>query len=126
MEKVYVTWRQVDTYLNKIIKDLKYKPFYPVGVYGIPRGGNVLATMLSYRMNIPLLAAPAKNCIIIDDICDSGRSLLHYTKNDTQFNNYYITTMYYHIRSAVTPNFYAYNKQDKWIVFPWEKGEENV
>lgn len=126
MEKVFVSWEQVDKYIDNVIIEIKNKNFKPTGVYGIPRGGNILSTLLSYRMNIPLLAAPTKNCIIIDDIADSGRSLLHYTKNDTQFNDYYITTMYYHNRSLVIPNFYSYNKKDKWIVFPWEKGEENV
>lgn len=122
MDKIKVTWEQMEEYINKVIEITKDKQF--TGVYGIPRGGVVLATLLSYKLHIPLLLAPAKDCIIIDDIADSGRTLMHFTENDTQFNKYYITTMYYKSRSIVTPDYYMYNKEDEWIVFPWEDENE--
>ena len=119
--KIFVTWEDVENYLDCLAHELDKLNYKPVGVYGIPRGGLILATRLSYKLNIPLLLAPMEGCIIIDDIADSGRTLLHYTKNDTQFNRYYITTMYYHSRSLVEPDYYMYNKKDMWIVYPWEK-----
>ena len=82
-----------------------------------------MATMLSYKMNIPLLMSAAPNCLIVDDIADSGRTLMHFTHNDTQFHKFYITTMFYHERSCVVPDFWLHSKQDKWVVFPWEIGE---
>ena len=72
-------------------------------------------------MNSPLLMGATDGCLIIDDIADSGRTLIHYTSNDTQFNKYYISTMFYHNRSMVKPDFYKFEKNDKWIVFPWEE-----
>ena len=86
----------------------------------MPRGGLIFATMLSYKMDIPLLLNAAKDCIIIDDIADSGRTLMHFTKNDTQFHKFYITTMYYHERSVVKPDYYMFEKKDNWIVYPYE------
>lgn len=120
MAKVFVTWEQIHNYINEVEKDLKNKNIKPTGVYGPPRGGLIFAVLLSYKMNIPLLLNAAEGCIIIDDIADSGRTLLHFTENDTQFNKYYITTMYYHERSLVKPDFYIYNKHNDWIVFPYE------
>lgn len=99
---------------------MKKRNIKPTGVYGIPRGGMVYATMLSYKLDVPLLLNAAKGCIIVDDIADSGRTLLHFTENDTQFNKYYITTMFYHERSLVKPDFYVHEKRDNWIVFPYE------
>lgn len=119
--KIFVTWNEIENYISKVIEDLNNKGIKPSGVYGIPRGGLIFAVLLSYKMNIPLLNAPYNNCVVIDDIADSGRTLLHYTKNDTQFNKYYITTMYYHNRSLVKPDFYLYEKNDKWIVYPYEE-----
>ena len=119
--KVYVKWTEIENYIDKVIEDLNNKGITPSGVYGIPRGGLIFAVLLSYKMNIPLLNAPFKNCVVIDDIADSGRTLLHYTKNDTQFNKYYITTMYFHNRSLVKPDFYLYEKNDNWIVYPYEE-----
>ena len=122
-EKVFVKWEEIEDYINKVVEDVKKRGFKPSGVFGIPRGGIIFATMLSYKMNIPLLMSAAPDCIIVDDIADSGRTLLHYTNNDTQFNKFYITTMYYHERSMVKPDFWLYNKQDKWVVYPYEIGE---
>ena len=93
------------------------------GVYGIPRGGLIPATLLSYKLGIPLLMGPAKNCLIVDDIADSGKTLMHFTMNDTQFNKYFIATIYYAKRSLVKPDFYTKEKDGKWIEFPWEKNE---
>lgn len=120
MAKVYVSWEDIYKYIDKVVDDLAKKNIKPTGVYGPPRGGLIFATLLSYKLDIPLLLNAAKGCIIIDDIADSGRTLLHFTENDTQFNKYYITTMYYHERSIVKPDFYVKNKKDDWIVFPYE------
>ncbi len=119
-QKVFVSWKDIDKYLDSVVEDVKKRGLKPSGVYGVPRGGLIFATMLSYKMDIPLLLNAAKDCIIIDDIADSGRTLLHFTKNDTQFNKYYITTMYYHERSVVKPDFYMFEKKDNWIVYPYE------
>ena len=120
MAKVYVTYEQIHEYIDLVAEDLNKRNIKPTGVYGPPRGGLVFATLLSYKLNIPLLLNAAEGCVIIDDIADSGRTLLHFTENDTQFNKYYITTMYYHERSLVKPTFYLHEKKNDWIVFPYE------
>ena len=120
-EKFYVSWKDMEDFVEYLIDELNKKKFKPIGVYGIPRGGMILATMLSYKLDIPLLLNASKGCLIVDDIADSGRTLLHFTENDTQFNKYYIATMFYHKRSLVKPDYYKFEKTDKWIVFPWEE-----
>lgn len=120
MAKVYVSWEQINEFIEGVVKDLEIKGIKPSGVYGIPRGGMIFATMLSYKLDIPLLLNAAKDCIIVDDIADSGRTLLHFTENDTQFNKYYIATMFYHDRSVVKPDYYKFEKNNDWIVFPYE------
>lgn len=120
MAKVYVSWEQVHEFIDGVVNDLNKKGIKPSGVYGIPRGGMIFATMLSYKLDVPLLLNAAKDCIVVDDIADSGRTLLHFTENDTQFNKYYIATMFYHERSVVKPDFYMFNKNNDWIVFPYE------
>ena len=116
--KEIVKWNEIEEYINKVSEYYKDKEI--TGVYGLPRGGLIFAVMLSHKMNIPLLLAPTKNCIIIDDICDSGESLLHYTTNRYDNNKYYITTMYYNKKSDIEVNYYLKEKEDKWIVYPWE------
>ena len=125
INKKIVSWEEVESYIQQLIAHVKEKGLKPSGVYGLPRAGLVYAVMVSYHMNIPLLMAPTEGCIIIDDIADSGRTLSHFTNNDTQFNKYFITTMYYHTRSIVKPDFYVAEKGDAWIVFPYEYNDPN-
>ena len=120
-EKVYVSWKDLEEFVDSLIDEMNKQNFKPTGVYGIPRGGLIPATLISYKLDIPLLMNASKGCLIVDDIADSGRTLLHFTENDTQFNKYFIATMYYHQRSIVKPNYYKFEKNDKWIVFPWEE-----
>lgn len=120
MSKVYVTWEEVEKFVHDVEDYLTNEGINITGVYGLPRGGLITAVMLSHKLNVPMLMAPCDGCLIVDDIADSGRSLIHYTDNDTQFNKFTIATMYYHERSVVKPNFYKWYKGDDWIVFPWE------
>ncbi len=120
-EKVYVSWNDFEEFVDSLVQEMKKRKFKPTGVYGIPRGGLILATLISYKLDIPLLMNASKGCLVVDDIADSGRTLYHFTENDTQFNKYFIATMYYHQRSIVKPDYYKFEKADKWIVFPWEK-----
>lgn len=123
---VRVTWEQVGQYLNNIVSKVDKDKIS--GVYGIPRGGLTLAAWLSHKLYVPLLTAPSDNCIIIDDICDSGESLLHYvnqssTPEGEKDKGYFITTMFYtkNNKYRVKPDYYFDLKEDKWIVFPWEE-----
>lgn len=122
VKKHYVTWESVRMFIKEVATE--YKDIEFSGVYGLPRGGLVLAVMLSHTLHIPLLAAPDNECLIVDDICDSGESLLHYIKNSSD-NNYKkckkVVTMYYSSNSVVTPDLYWEFKYDNWIVFPWEE-----
>ena len=95
-EKWYVTWADVDEFINDVIKYYEDVPIS--GVYGIPKGGLILASILSTRMDIAMLMAPTKDCIIIDDIADSGETLLHYDRNSSGGGikrGYHIVTMFY-------------------------------
>ena len=124
--KEYVTWEQVENFVCAVVDLCKEQNI--TGVYGLPRGGLIFAVMFSHRLNVPMLTAPVDGCLIVDDICDSGESLLHYVENSSGLvkNKYFIATMYHKKNNfGIVPNFYQFNKEDKWVVFPWEeRGEE--
>lgn len=122
ISKEYVTWEMVENFIGYLVDT--YKDLNITGVYGLPRGGLIFAVMLSHRLDIPMLGAPVKGCLIVDDICDTGESLLHYAKNSSSFDKplYHIATMYYKKNDlGIVPDVYSYNKGNKWIVFPWEE-----
>ena len=120
IEKQHVTWKEVEDFVREV--KTRSESLY-TGVYGVPRGGLVLSVMISHALSIPLLHAPTNGCIIVDDICDSGETLLHYANNTSgdKKSDYHIVTMFYKQNKLnIVPEYYANEKKDKWIVFPWE------
>lgn len=120
----YVKWEEIEKFISSL--EYNFIGLYGFnGVYGIPRGGLVLAVMISHYYGIPLLAAPCQRCLVVDDICDSGETLLHYA-NDTSNSGerkYKIATFAYKEGAIVKPDFYRMEKKNNWIIFPWEMGE---
>ena len=109
-----VSWTDVQGFIEQLSKKI---PTNTSGVYGIPRGALCLAVMLSHRADIPLLLSPCPNCVVIDDIADSGNTLLHYKEK-----GYYIATMHYFEESKVVPDFWYQKKfKNDWIIYPWEE-----
>ena len=126
-EKEFVTWDEVQEFIDFVCRNInKENPI--TGVYGLPRGGLIFAVMLSHKLHVPMLMSPATGCIIVDDICDSGESLLHYVKDtsgiDPSDKAYQVATMYYKPNKlGIIPDLWWKPKEDKWIVFPWEDKE---
>ena len=63
-----------------------------------------------------------KEFIIIDDIADTGTTLERYKRLDVCNGAYYVT-IHEHNDSTVKPDFSVIDKEDKWIVYPWEDEE---
>lgn len=112
-----VTWTDVDDFIDKVT--IHYATKNLTGVYGIPRGGLILAVMASHSLGIPLLQAPMKGCLVIDDISDTGITLKHYRDK-----GYQIATMFSTKNTQVKPDLTMFTKDDEWIVFPWERVED--
>lgn len=102
MKKYYVTWhevyRRVELLKNRIALDsnLKY--------YGVPRGGQIVAGLLGNAVD------NIDECdVIVDDLIDSGKTEQRYKKHNKPFE------------ALIDKRI---ERKDDWIVFPWEKGEE--
>ena len=125
--KEYVTWEQVETFVEFVASYIEKNEIEISGVYGIPRGGLVFAVMLSHRLQIPMLASATDDCLVVDDICDSGESLVHFVKNTSNPDKPkpLTATMYYkENKLGIEPDIYKYVKTDQWIVFPFEYDEK--
>jgi len=113
--KLIMTWDAFDKLASRLIEHLKDGRYS--GVYGFPRGGLVLAVKLSHALNLPLLMAPAKNCIICDDISDTGETLLKYQRSGDYTT---ATLLMRHGTDAVPAYIGEAVSNQAWIVFPWE------
>jgi|TARA_B100000282_G_C31399818_1_gene339615 hypoxanthine phosphoribosyltransferase len=116
--KEFVTWNVIDEAVTDIAFNIKNTNKDFKGVYGIPRGGLILAVMLSHKLDIPLIMSVDEldeNSIIIDDIADTGKTLLDFVEYES-----YVVTIHEHEQSLIKPDYSVIDKGDKWIVYPWE------
>ena len=119
--KEFISWNVVDECVLDIAEHLIRTEIKFDGVYGIPRGGAVLAVMLSHKLDIPFIIdlKDGDDYIIIDDIVDTGETLKKY-KEQPECRNSYFVTIHEHEQSSVKPDYSVLYKEDKWIVYPWE------
>lgn len=106
MNKVYITWDEILYKLQDIDQE-------GIRVYGVPKGGMIIAGFLRFATNV---YSPGQADIILDDIIDSGNTRDQY-KGKFPDKNFVAL-------------FDEFNKPDGWLVFPWEAdhpaGEETV
>lgn len=117
-----ISWEEVNDYLNMIAGQIDSHEYS--GVYGVPRGGLVLAAWLSHKLYLPLLFEPNEKCIVIDDICDSGDGLINTLcyYGIKPKNSCFITSMFKGEHATVDYLDYCHDtKKDNWIAFPWEQ-----
>jgi hypoxanthine phosphoribosyltransferase len=128
--KIYLSWDDIKKVVEKIVKkieNLEKKPFY---IYGVPRGGLIPATWISHKTGIKYQQinsaqitkmADLSHILIIDDICDSGKTVKEIRENYPKVK---VACLYYKETASETPDIYGEIIGDEWIVFPWEEEEE--
>jgi hypoxanthine phosphoribosyltransferase len=114
-----ISWHKFDAGCYRIVEELRKIPELSQlkYIYGIPRGGLVIAIRLSHMLKLQVVLdrvviAP-ENTLVVDDIADTGKTL-------KDFGKFLIATLYYKKGSDIAPNIWIYEKKDHWIVFPWE------
>jgi len=115
----YMSWYKFDKACSKIVKIINRNFTNIKSIYGIPKGGLVLAIKLCNTMKLPLVIDKNDigiNTLIVDDVADTGNTLSNF-----KYNTNAIVTLYYHKNSKVIPDIWLYEKKDKYIIFPWEK-----
>lgn len=129
--KFYYQWDRYQEDICLLADELTYEPSV---IIGIARGGCVPAVHLSHLLGKPFKAVTWQTrdggvkekykvpeyALIVDDINDSGQTLIEFTAN-IQHEKYATLTMFTKRSSDYTVDFYAQEAEDhKWIVFPWE------
>ena len=89
-----------------------FKPW----IWGVPRNGMIIAGLLAHcNPEIKLASSPGPGVIIVDDIHDTGQTLLPYSAATT-------LTLFWRRKEESAPSMWVeIIKDNTWIVFPWEK-----
>ena len=128
--KEFISWEQYQEAIDGMVR--KYEELYKNSecgaIYGLPRGGLPIAVSLSHRLNLPLLmnyydrkVVTDKKILVVDDIADTGNTL-----KDFDNDHNVIFTIHHHDDSITTPHFWMWDKDDKWIVYPWEREDSET
>jgi len=143
---IYYTWEQFSKDVKLLVRRVKYAKVQPKSIIGIARGGLVLGVALSHKLKAPLtiistssyqskqkldtivfntsFCRPLENpVLVVDDICDSGRTLdLVLTHVKTFGFDVYSAVLFYKEASYIKPTWYLHkiNKSEQWVKFPWE------
>ncbi|BAD85926.1 xanthine/guanine phosphoribosyltransferase [Thermococcus kodakarensis KOD1] len=147
MDKVYLTWWQVDRAIFALADELR-KNFMPDVIVGVARGGLIPAVRLSHilgdlevkvidvkfykdideRMEKPVINIPLhgslerKKVVIVDDVSDTGKTLEVVIEEVKKAGAEEVKVACLSMKpwTKVVPDFYVF-RTDKWIVFPWEE-----
>jgi len=118
-EKLFVSWQDITQYVNLLAQKIKESKIKFENIYGIPRGGLIVAVMLSHKLNLPVVTSTKylliRKSIITDDIEDSGRTI-------RKFNKY--CHKYCLISKLGSQSNCRYAKdcdKNKWVIFPYEE-----
>lgn len=112
--KLYLSWDDINDSVNKLCESIDHSTLGIESVTGLKRGGLIPAVMISHKLNIPYVESININTLVVDDICDSGETLLGIV---TPF-----TAVLHHKPTAkFKPTFFAEEVGDEWIVYPWER-----
>lgn len=114
----FYNWNEFSADCEEIARWAKDKNFK--NIYGIPRGGLMLAVILSHLLEIPIILSSGDinaTTLVVDDIVDEGNTL---SRLFGQLHCKVMTaSLYIGPNSTIKPDFFLHEKVS-WIVFPWE------
>ena len=122
VNKTYISWEEVEKLVQEVANQIdKTKIKF---ISGLSRGGLIPAVMLSHLTGIPYTTTPSikgKQCLIVDDICDSGKTLEDWHKHTTAVLHHKPHT------ASTTPSIWGrLYIGDNWIIYPWERKDSDT
>ena len=118
--------KKVNELCISIAEQINFHEIPIKNIYPVLRGGYIPATILSKMLGLPLVSEPNNTSLVIDDIADSGCTMLKYKHfnraclvkkkgvNNSIFND--ATTLMYAIETPA----------DEWVEFYWENTQEDT
>lgn len=146
-EKIVCSWQDFDIHVNNLEHQLLTDNWIPDYIVGVKRGGLIPAIALSHRFNKPLIMMSCQlrdsddnkvrlyevnelnrdsNILIVDDICDSGKTF-HSILDELRiygFKHARTCALIFNRSQDFRVHYKSItidrNKDQRWILFPWE------
>ena len=132
--RIHYTWNEFDEDIGKLannaIRNEKLFKCKYTHIYGIPRGGLVVAVALSHRLerkfienkkDIEKINNYVEKVLVVDEICDSGNTLIGFLKSIKKGEEMATLVIHYREGSFYEPTFRRIEiKTQQFVVYPWE------
>jgi uncharacterized protein len=150
MECERLTWESIERMCGELAGKVRESGFEPEILVGIARGGWLPTRILSDILRVYRVASigvvfytgtgktldkpkltqelnvdiRGRRVLLIDDVADSGESLLLAREKVLALGPAELktATLHYKPRSKIRPDFFALETSD-WLVYPWERRE---
>ncbi len=150
MEILKIEWKDMEDMCRKLSALILASKFKPDIIVGIARGGWIPARLLSdylHNKNItsmkvefyvgvdkrarkPIVTQEVpiilrgKRVLLVDDVSDTGESLIVAKKNISKkgAKQIRVATLHYKPRSKFKPDYFV-GTSSAWIIYPWETDE---
>lgn len=146
---IHLTWDDVQSLTEEVARKVKASGFSPDVIVAVSRGGFDPARILCDQLDVrrlacvqvesydgisrtkePVVVIPVnadlrgKKVIVVDDVSDSGASLLKARDHALSKGASDVRTATLHVKpwSKFRPDFFA-DSADAWVVYPWELRE---
>lgn len=123
-ENCFIPWLKYKQDIHELAGKLSKQRF--CGIYGIPRGGLVIAVNLTHILKLRLFSAPLAQkhgdfpLLVVDDVSDTGKTLIRLKKRlDARKIDFVVATLYRKDQTEYEPDF-CVRTINQWIEFPWE------
>ena len=114
--KRIITWEEIDKLIHSLAKKIIDELPEIDSITGIARGGLIPAVLLSHKLNIPYIEVIRPNTLVVDDICDSGKTIANSV-------GVYTATLYTKPSAIEQPTIWGEQiiNENQWLHFPWER-----
>lgn len=117
--KLYLGWEDIQQAVDTLCKLISNSNLNITSITGLQRGGLIPAVMISHKLNLPYVHSVHPNTLVVDDICDTGKTLDTILEAPT-------AVLHYKPTASVQPTFYAKEVGEEWIVYPWERADSQA
>jgi len=120
--KLLLTWDDFEEAITAAAMSLSEKPFTQTckAIYGIPRGGLIVAVALSHQLHLPLVLSPGPGCLIVDDVLETGATMLELLTELGTDASKVAAWVWISKNPQMNEGYHRFVDPHTWVVFPWE------
>jgi len=122
-----LSWSTYFRMINKLAQMIDWRREEFDTIISINRGGNIIGTILSHKTRLPLeivkkgeVTKVRGKLLIVDDISDTGATLLEVISNLKSGTEHKIATLHIQPHTKMKPDYYV-SVVRHWVVYPYER-----